>query len=108
MKEPLVSTPRKHLYNLHAAARGMYSQLMNIESGVDGSFLTYLQELNAAIQEGHKLLGTERVAADNYVALMKEVHEAQLRQVQEFLNAHEEFLEDFEKDEAKEEEQELS
>lgn len=92
-KEPMISVPRKHLFNLHAAARGMYSQLLQINYGVDQTLLTYMHDLNEAINVGHQLLSTDRASADNYVDLMKQVHEAQLAQVQAFLDIHKDELE---------------
>lgn len=71
-----VKIDTKQFQVLHSAARAVFKQA--VESNEHSSTtLEFLTALDAAIDEGHRVLGTSRPAADQYINLVGGLTKAQ-------------------------------
>ncbi len=69
---------------LHSAARGMFRYTMQTDNH-SAETLVYLQLVDAAIDEGHTALGTQRSAADQYIHLVGGLTSAQMQNARKIL-----------------------
>lgn len=71
-----IKIDKKQFQVLHSAARAVFKQVL--ESNEHSSTtLEYLTALDAAIDEGHRVLGTDRPAADQYINIVGGLTRAQ-------------------------------
>ncbi len=72
----IVKIDKKHFQVLHSAARAVFKQAVESNEH-SATTLEYLTALDAAIEEGHRSLGTSRPAADQYIHLVGGLTKAQ-------------------------------
>ena len=83
-KSKTVTVDRDQFQMLHSAGRSLFQNALKTQDHSPDT-LVYLTLLNDAIDEGHKVLGTHRPTADEYIELVSNITTIQRANAEKFL-----------------------
>lgn len=96
-----VKVDRETFQSLHSAGRSLFQQALQ-SNDHSAETAVYLTLLNKAIDEGHRVLGTQRAMADKYIELVSGITQTQRENAEMFLRGvieREQILDDVDKEE---------